>query len=163
MDTDYDIPKQDSTFRLFLENNQIEYVSSLAERYRLYKSVWPYHESGGTVAQFGDIIYISYSGYLFAQTPSTFGQGSIFTTNIAADTVGTGWKSNELLPLTPAFFILGSGSTLRGIDLGLEGSAKGDTVRLYLNADLAYGDKSVGLISPGTPVVFKIYIEDIRK
>ena len=163
-ESDYDVPAQDSIFRKFLENNQIEYAGGLARIHGLYKVTYPYQGSRTITAKQGDTVFMSYSGYTFAQTPSTFGQGSIFTTNIKADAEAAGWSiSSPVIDLTPASFVQGSGQVIRGIDLGVEGSAEGDTLRLYLNADLAYGDKVIGFIPAGTPVVFKIYIEEVKK
>ena len=162
-DAEYDVPKQDTTFRDFLQDIQSSYESSLAAQYGLYK-VTNYRSFSDTTAERGDTLSIDYSGFTFNKSSQkTFGMQYIFTTNNPRDTFGTGWVENELFPLKPFTFVLGTGQTLRGIDLGLENSQQSDSVRLYLTSDLAYGGNTVGLIEPGTPVVFKVFIKEVRK
>lgn len=162
-EADYDILKQDTTFRDFLRKYDIPYDASLAGREGLYKAVWPAESPGDTVCR-GDTVFISYSGFLFAQDVKTLGQGAIFTTNIKAD-LDPDWDPGNLLlmPTAPLSFVVGEGQTLRGIDRGIEECAEGDTVRLYLTSDWAYGDKAVGYLAPGTPVVFRIYVDEVKK
>ena len=162
-DAEYDVPAQDTTFRDFLRDIQSSYEPTLATQYGLYK-VTNYESFDEITAERGDTVSIDYSGFTFNKSrQTTFGMEYIFTTNIPRDTFGTGWVENELFPLKPFTFILGTGQTLRGIDLGLENSAQGDSVRLYLTSDLAYGGNTIGLIKPGTPVVFKVILNEVRK
>ena len=162
-ETDYDVPGQDSIFRTFLRDIEAEYVPALAAQYGIYKV--DHHKSGsGITTQRGDTVSISYSGFTFDRANRRgFGLGSIFTTNIETDALSAGWQPNELLPVTPVSYVSGNGEILRGLDLGIENSAAGDSLRLYLTSDFAYGGNSIGYLAPGTPVVFKVYVNEIKK
>jgi hypothetical protein len=156
---DYDVPGQESLFRDFMVKNNFTYNASLAERYGLYRNLYDHDSLSRIFADNGDTVSIRYSGYLF-NSSARYGLGNIFTSNIESD-----WPvmPNTMMPMLPVWFIPGTGQTLRGIELGVTGCAPGDSLRLYLTSDLAYGNRSVGLLPPGTPVVFKICIDDIRK
>jgi len=55
---------------------------------------------------------------------------------------------------TPFDFVLGSGQVIRGWDEGIEGMKVGGRRQLHIPAKLAYGDKSMGDIPPGSDLVF---------
>ena len=62
----------------------------------------------------------------------------------------------------PFEFVLGSGQVIRGWDEGLEGMKVGGRRQLHIPAKLAYGDKAVGAIPPGSDLVFDCALIDVK-
>ncbi|HEX4462461.1 MAG TPA: FKBP-type peptidyl-prolyl cis-trans isomerase [Polyangia bacterium] len=62
----------------------------------------------------------------------------------------------------PFEFTLGAGQVIRGWDEGLEGMKVGGRRQLHIPAKLAYGDKGVGKIPPGSDLVFDCALIDVK-
>ena len=104
----------------------------------------------------GDEVHFYYTGYIFST--SGLQDANIFTSNIFP----LGQEKAYLRP-EPAVLRVGAGEMISGIDRGLQGDMKDNYFQLFLTSDLAYGDKGVGLVDGGTPVVFQIDIVDVIK
>ena len=149
---DYDVPAQRTAIENYLRGQQVEYT----QQDWVYKYADPATEEGPVLHR-GDSVYFHYSGYLFAS-----GIGALFTTNIEADAEEAGFDKTYM-DFSPKGILLGDGSVLRGLELGLPGSRPGETVYLFLTPDLAYGEDIVGVVRPGKSVVFKVVIDRVVK
>lgn len=148
----YNIPDQRANFEKYFETYKIEYT----EQGGVYKQIVR-QGPGQQVTVTGDSVYFYYSGYEFNQKID-----SLFTTNILADAKKSGFEET-FLNFSPKGIRLGDHSIMPGLETGLLGNYQGDTIRLYITSDLAYGDKIVGVVKQGSPVVFKVVIDKIVK
>ncbi len=60
-------------------------------------------------------------------------------------------------------FNLGSGSVIKGWDLGLIGMKVGGIRRLEIPAELAYGNRSIGIIPPNSDLIFEVKLLEVRR
>jgi len=118
-------------------------------------ATWP---APGQVSP-GDTVLIHYSGHLF--DPKT-GAGAMFTSNVLPIHNLDGAESFPLLP-EPLRVRVGEAGLVRGVDLGLRGALTATYYQLFLTADLAYGDRYLGVVPPGEPVVFRIDVRQVIK
>jgi FKBP-type peptidyl-prolyl cis-trans isomerase FkpA len=97
--------------------------------------------TGATVAN-GQIAVVQYTGWLY-EAAATDNKGKQFDSSYTA---------------RQAFkFPLGSGSVIKGWDQGVVGMKVGESRRLIIPAELAYGDNGAGgVIPPGATLVFDI-------
>lgn len=63
----------------------------------------------------------------------------------------------------PFEFVLGAGQVIEGWDKGVLGMKKGEIRKLEIPAEMAYGDNSVGAITPGSDLVFEVEMIDPGK
>jgi FKBP-type peptidyl-prolyl cis-trans isomerase FkpA len=98
--------------------------------------------TGATVAG-GQIAVVQYTGWLY-EASATENKGKQFD---SSRTAGQAFK-----------FPLGTGSVIKGWDQGVAGMKIGESRRLIIPPDLAYGDNGAGggLIPPGATLVFDI-------
>lgn len=74
----------------------------------------------------------------------------------------TGWLENghsfdsSLNRGQPFSFQLGQGRVIQGWERGVEGMAVGEKRQLRIPAELAYGERSVGSIPAGSPLIFEV-------
>ncbi|KAF1820549.1 uncharacterized protein K489DRAFT_411795 [Dissoconium aciculare CBS 342.82] len=87
----------------------------------------------------GDIISVNYKGTL--TTGETFDES-----------YGRG---------APFQFTLGAGQVIKGWDQGLLDMCIGQSRRLTIPPELAYGDHQAGMITPGSTLIFETKLEDI--
>jgi FKBP-type peptidyl-prolyl cis-trans isomerase FkpA len=90
----------------------------------------------------GKIAVVQYSGWLYEAS--------------ATDHKGKQFDSSRTLG-KPFRFPLGTGQVIKGWDQGVLGMKIGESRRLIIPADLAYGDNGAGgVIPPGATLVFDI-------
>ena len=90
----------------------------------------------------GKIAVVQYTGWLYEAT--------------APDNKGKQFDSSRTAG-QPFRFPLGSGQVIKGWDQGVVGMKVGESRRLIIPADLAYGDSGAGgVIPPGATLVFDI-------
>jgi len=150
---DYNIDSQNTRIENYLNSFDGDYDYNLGA----YKYTF-YTRNSDKILQTGDSLYIYYVGYNF----SSSNLNNIFTTNIQseAESAGMDWT---YMDKTRYGSRLGSGDLVRGLELGLPGSREGDSLYIFMASDLGYIDEAVGIIDPGTPLAFKIVIDEIVK
>src|SRR5580698_1171138 len=98
----------------------------------------------GEAVAAGKIAVVQYTGWLY-ETSATDHKGKQF------DSSRTGGQ--------PFRFPVGAGQVIKGWDQGVAGMRIGESRRLIIPADLAYGDSGAGgVIPPGATLVFDIEI-----
>ena len=93
----------------------------------------------GPVATKGKIVQVHYTGYL--------SDGAQFDTT----------RNRK-----PLQFQLGSGTVLKGWDLGIEGMKVGGKRKLTVPPALAFGDRAVGQIKPNSTLVFDMELVTVQ-
>jgi FKBP-type peptidyl-prolyl cis-trans isomerase len=78
-------------------------------------------------------------------------KASIFDTKIYYDSTS----------VNPEKGILGAGQYMRGLEKGLEGMRANEQAEILLTSAQAYGDMSMGILPPNTPVKFKVIMENV--
>ena len=103
-------------------------------------------EGDGAVAELGQTAIVHYTGWLFDSA--------------APDNRGTKFDSSldrgEHFP-----FPLGGGRVIRGWDRGVVGMKIGEKRELTIAPELAYGDRDLGIIPPGSTLVFEVDLADL--
>jgi FKBP-type peptidyl-prolyl cis-trans isomerase FkpA len=90
----------------------------------------------------GKVAVVQYTGWLYEGT--------------ATDNKGRQFDSSRTLG-QPFRFPLGTGQVIKGWDQGVLGMKIGESRRLIIPADLAYGDNGAGgVIPPGATLIFDI-------
>jgi FKBP-type peptidyl-prolyl cis-trans isomerase len=103
--------------------------------------------SGAVVAN-GQIAVVQYTGWLYEAS--------------AADNKGKEFDSSRTAR-EPFKFPLGTGSVIKGWDQGVVGMKVGESRRLIIPPDLAYGDNGAGgVIPPGATLVFDVELVAIE-
>jgi len=93
----------------------------------------------GAAAQIGDSVYFSYQGYTYKKGPSTqFAEGLMKTK-------------------------LGDGYLIKGLDEGMVGMSRGEEAYIVFSARNGFFDKAVAAISPMTPLIYYVTLEDIYR
>ena len=96
----------------------------------------------GTEAQDYNKVVVNYTG--------TLEDGSIFDSSL---------KHGR----TPFTFTLGSGSVIKGWDLGVKGMKVGGKRKLTIPSDLGYGDNGAGnVIPPGATLIFEVELLEVE-
>jgi FKBP-type peptidyl-prolyl cis-trans isomerase FkpA len=108
----------------------------------------PLKEGTGPAVSSGQIAVVQYTGWLYEAG--------------ASDHKGKQFDSS--LTRREAFkFPLGTGSVIKGWDQGVAGMKVGESRRLIIPPDLAYGDAGAGgVIPPGATLVFDIELVGIE-
>jgi FKBP-type peptidyl-prolyl cis-trans isomerase FkpA len=90
----------------------------------------------------GKIAVVQYTGWLY-EASAADGKGKQFDSSRSSG--------------QPFRFPLGTGQVIKGWDQGVAGMKVGESRRLIIPADLAYGDRGAGgVIPPGATLVFDI-------
>lgn len=103
-------------------------------------------------AQDGDDVTINYTGWL-RDTSSA----------------GRSWKKGKQFDSSeggePIKFKVGEGRVIKGWDDGLIGTCEGESLRLEIPSELAYGDQEVegGLIPANSDLIFELTLEKVNK
>lgn len=95
----------------------------------------------GKIAVKGALLIVEYAGFLQDSTPfdSSYSRGRPFQ------------------------FVFGTGRVIKGWDLGLVGMKEGGKRKLFVPANLAYGERQVGdLDKPNSPLIFEIQLLEVR-
>jgi FKBP-type peptidyl-prolyl cis-trans isomerase FkpA len=103
----------------------------------------------GAVVANGQIAVVQYTGWLYEAS--------------AADKKGKQFDSSRTAGREPFKFPLGTGSVIKGWDQGVVGMKVGESRRLVIPAELAYGDAGFsGAIPPGATLVFDVELVGIE-
>lgn len=101
-----------------------------------------------------------YAAYTF--TSSTVSQSNLFATNMSSVASSAGWNLSGEDAFLPVEVTLGSGSLLRGLELGLEGVQAGeDCYILFVSSD-GFGKRSYGTVSANTALAYRINVESVE-
>ena len=95
----------------------------------------------GEAVTAGKIAVVQYTGWLYEAA--------------AKDNKGKQFDSSRTTG-QPFRFPVGAGQVIKGWDQGVVGMKIGESRRLIIPADLAYGDSGAGFRSPGATLVFDI-------
>jgi FKBP-type peptidyl-prolyl cis-trans isomerase FkpA len=108
----------------------------------------PLKEGTGPAITGGQMAVVQYTGWLYEAG--------------ASDHKGKQFDSS--LPRREAFkFPVGTGSVIKGWDQGVAGMKVGESKRLIIPPDLAYGDRGAGgVIPPGATLVFDVELVGIE-
>lgn len=94
----------------------------------------------GPAAAAGDTVSVHYTGWLV--------DGTEFDSSVGGD---------------PFEFTLGRGSVIEGWDQGVEGMQVGGIRKLFIPAELGYGERGVGdIIPPSATLVFEVELLEIK-
>lgn len=105
-------------------------------------------EGCGEAAGAGDTAVVHYTGWLYdAEAPDN--RGNKFDSSRDRN------KHFE--------FPLGGGRVIKGWDQGVVGMTVGEIRELTIAPELAYGDRDIGVIPPGSTLVFEIELADVVK
>jgi FKBP-type peptidyl-prolyl cis-trans isomerase FkpA len=107
----------------------------------------------------------------FSQTDLVVGTGTAAINGSQVTVAYTGWLHDSTRPdakgtqfeTNPGFsFRLGTGTVIRGWDLGVVGMRVGGQRRLVIPPDLAYGSRGSGPIPPNATLVFDITLNAVQ-
>ena len=79
-------------------------------------------------------------------------RASDFNTNIAYDSTG----------MYPERGILGAGNYISGLEKGLRGMRTNEYAEILLTGEQAYGNMSMGILAPYTPVKFEVKMLNVK-
>jgi FKBP-type peptidyl-prolyl cis-trans isomerase FkpA len=104
--------------------------------------------TGATIAN-GQMAVMQYTGWLYEAS--------------ASDNKGKQFDSSRTAGREPFKFPLGTGSVIKGWDQGIVGMKIGESRRLIIPSNLAYGDAGYsGVIPPGATLVFDVELLGIE-
>lgn len=69
-----------------------------------------------------------------------------------------GWAEEIIRMGSPKAVTIGQTSLIAGVERGLPGCRVGDSVRLFITSDLAFGSSAVGTIDANTPLIYVLKI-----
>ena len=108
---------------------------------------------------YGDSVIFNFAAYTFGSP-----LGTLFYTNVL------GWLSSRDAALdvsywdmTPRRIRYGVTPLMKGLSNGLAGSRENDSLMLFINSDLAYGDKGLGTVDPDQATVWVVKINKVVK
>jgi FKBP-type peptidyl-prolyl cis-trans isomerase len=101
---------------------------------------WELKTGSGATAGPGKTVIVNYTGWL---------------------TDGTKFDSS-LDRNQPFSFVLGTGSVIRGWDLGVAGMQMGGKRQLRIPSELAYGPRGMGSIPPNATLIFDVELLDVK-
>ncbi len=110
----------------------------------------------------GAEVDIYFEGYIFYSSinldPHIEMRPAPFYTNrkAIADGMGVDW------PVEPVVARLGSGMLFEGLDRGLQGACKGDSLLLFITSRNGYGEDGLALVPDNAPLVYRVFINDVR-
>lgn len=115
--------------------------------------------SGDALAKGGKVTFW-YAAYAF--TSSAVSQSNLFATNMSSIASSAGWNLSGEDAFLPVEATLGSGSLLRGLELGLEGVQAGeDCYILFVSSD-GFGGRGYGTVSANTALAYRINVESVE-
>jgi FKBP-type peptidyl-prolyl cis-trans isomerase len=95
----------------------------------------------GRVAVDGDVVAVHYTGWLYDEN--------------AADSRGQ--KFDSSVDRNERFqFLLGAGQVIKGWDQGVVGMLIGEVRELKIAPEMAYGERDIGVIPPGSTLIFEV-------
>ncbi len=97
----------------------------------------------GRVAVDGDFVEVHYTGWLYDENAAD-NRGQQFDSSI---------DRNERFQ-----FMLGAGQVIKGWDQGIVGMLIGEVRELKIAPELAYGERNLGVIPPGSTLIFEVQL-----
>ncbi len=119
-----------------------------------YRLIYKY--GTGDVVASGDSVEFLYVASIFSN-----GRGPDFDTNLPDSSrtdAGSLYPHSDL-----GKGIAGQGFYIPGLDNGLMGMKAGEQAQIVFSAAQGYGNKSVGIVPPLSPLLFNIYLEKVKK
>ncbi len=107
----------------------------------------------------GDMISFYYTGAVL--TSSGITNANIFDTNIAAVATTIGLTTTTELKIRED--IAGAGHFIDGLEKGLLQMHKGETAWIVFTSRHGYGDKAINIIPAYSPIIFEVYMVDVKK
>lgn len=101
----------------------------------------------GEIAASGQLVIVHYTGWLFDENAEKH-RGDKFDSSRDRD--------------DHFRFPLGAGRVIKGWDQGVEGMAIGEVRELTIAPELAYGDRDLGVIPPGSTLVFEVELAGLE-
>ncbi len=136
-----------TTIDLYLKENKIEAeIDPSGLRYVVIE------EGEGEFPQPNQKVSVNYTGKLMS--------GQVFDTSVEAVAREAG-VFNEDRPYQPYQFALGTGSVIRGWDIGIGLLKRGGKGVLYIPSTLAYGERATGIIPANAILIFDVELVDI--
>lgn len=114
-------------------------------------------DGGEIVVEKGDSVYFDYAGYIFSN-----GLGTIFDTNMESLSSKIGFDIYNR-GINEGKVVVGKGELLKGLELGLLGTKKGEHSYVVFPSSLGYGNERKGMVPPMSPLIFEIWILNIVK
>jgi FKBP-type peptidyl-prolyl cis-trans isomerase len=104
----------------------------------------------------GDSIYFYYAGTLVNDTSRYFDTND----RALANALKLDMTSEKFEPVK---VVAGNNNLLPGLNIGLNMTHLNDNGEIIFNSDLGFGDRGIGIVPPLSPLIFKVYIERIKK
>lgn len=149
-----------TAFETYLKGKGVEYTVVGGVYKYIVNAQRPGRENEPVISD-ADSVYMEYTIREF----SSGGPGRIYFTNVASYI-----DSLAAIGLTPTYWPreeekikLGTTPLIKGVAKGLPGSAQGDSVELFIPADMGYGGVVVGIIPADSPVVWTIKVNKVVK
>jgi FKBP-type peptidyl-prolyl cis-trans isomerase FkpA len=102
----------------------------------------------GLEAASGDLITVTYTGWLYKSDAATAPRGTQFDTNVGG---------------SPLAFVLGTGRVIPGWDKGIVGMKVGGKRTLIIPASMGYGATAHGSIPANSGLVFDVELVSVKK
>jgi FKBP-type peptidyl-prolyl cis-trans isomerase FkpA len=102
----------------------------------------------GLAAASGDLITVTYTGWLYKSDATTAPRGTQFDTNVGG---------------SPLAFVLGTGRVIPGWDQGIVGMKVGGKRTLIIPASMGYGATAHGNIPANSGLVFDVELVSVKK
>ncbi len=135
--------------KFLAENNLEARIDDSGIRYTILS------EGNGDFPQNGETVRVNYTGKLM--------DGTIFDTSIE-ELAKTAGLYNPGRPYEPIIFPLGTGSVIKGWDIGIGLLRPGAKGVLYIPSSLAYGERGSGpTIAPNAILIFNVELVEIIK
>jgi FKBP-type peptidyl-prolyl cis-trans isomerase FkpA len=97
----------------------------------------------GRVAVDGDFVEVHYTGWLYDEN-AVDSRGQKFDSSV---------DRNERFQ-----FMLGAGQVIKGWDQGIVGMLIGEVRELKIAPEMAYGERDLGVIPPGSTLIFEVQL-----
>lgn len=165
-DEDLDV-RQENAFKTYLDRN--EYVDELP--CDTLDGVWRVIENPRdgrkkeAQAVAGSEVEFYFEGYTFTSSinldPSLERRPAPFFTNRLSMITSLGMDLS-IWPDDPIRARLGRDALFPGLDSGMTGAYKGDSLLIFTLSEQGYGEDDLMVVSKNTPLVFRVFINDVR-
>lgn len=167
-DEDTIIPDQREAIVRFLDNNELAYeeVSSVFRHFPSPRT----SDADAPIVKQGDEVGIYFELYKAIYTKQNGSLAPVPTTALYSnkksiqDTLKTLGLNTEYWPgyEDPLKVKVGSGELIAGLNRGLAGCRKGDSVLLFITSNLAFGGKPASIIPENSAILYIVNIETVN-
>ena len=114
-------------------------------------------EGAGDTLALGDSLILEYAAYIFNS-----GKGPVFATNIPeiAALAGIDISNSGMENFGIEY---GKTTLLDGVELGLRGVKRGEHSYIIFSSRFGYSNKIVGIVPKYSPLIFEIWIKEVKK